>query len=256
MLRSDGSQLTLVPTIVAGYPLVQEQGGLTHQVKITLANEMEDVERQIEDDQDGGLTDAAYGGQALPETPIVAPPLAGAAIDPAAIKLTDTILGCNEQDLADILRAVAAEIGCRHISYVRLSPDKSADTGLLTAVVTYSRLWQVRYFIKQYAHCDPIINYGRDAIAPFDWASLPLDNHAARAFLIDAARHNIGRNGLTIPLRNRRGAVALISFTSDFSTDEWESYKANNITKLKLLSVLIDSAANINFKAPSFPVNL
>jgi DNA-binding CsgD family transcriptional regulator len=38
--------------------------------------------------------------------------------------------------------------------------------------------------------------------------------------------------------------------------DQWETYKTNNMSRLRLLSVLIDSAANINFKLPAFPVNL
>ena len=38
--------------------------------------------------------------------------------------------------------------GLCHIAYLRLSPDKSADICLLVAVVTYSRLWQHRYFVK------------------------------------------------------------------------------------------------------------
>ncbi len=59
-------------------------------------------------------------------------------IEGSAVRLTDTILGYNEQDLSDILRAIASEIGVSHISYVRFSPDKSSDTSLLTAIVTYS----------------------------------------------------------------------------------------------------------------------
>jgi DNA-binding CsgD family transcriptional regulator len=236
MLRRDSYEMTLVPAIVTDYPLVDEKRGLGYQEGMALGK--------------------ACDSQAFPETPVVAAPTVSATIDSAATRLTDTILGCNEQDLADILRATAADIGYRHISYVRLSPDKSADTGLLTAVVTCSRLWQVRYFIKQYAHSDRIITHGRHAVLPFDWGSLSLDDPAAKAFFIDASRYNIGRNGLTIPLRSRRGAVALISFTNDLSTGEWELYKTNNMKRLRLLSVLIDSAANINFKVPSFPVNL
>jgi DNA-binding CsgD family transcriptional regulator len=57
-------------------------------------------------------------------------------------------------------------------------------------------------------------------------------------------------------LRNRRGVFALVSFSSDLSNDEWEDYKTANLGKLKLLSVLIDSASSINFKLPAFPVHL
>jgi hypothetical protein len=144
----------------------------------------------------------------------------------AAARLTNIILGENDQDLADTLRAIASEIGLCHIAYLRLSPDKSPDICLLVAVVTYSRLWTHRYFVKKYMTTDPVISYGRDADQPFDWANVPVNDPAARAFFDDALNHSVGRNSLSIPLRNRRGVVALVSFTSDLPKDEWEAYKS------------------------------
>ncbi len=179
-----------------------------------------------------------------------------ASLESATSRLTDIILGAVEQDLAGTLKTITAEIGLCHIAYLRLSPDKSADICLLVAVVTYPRLWQHRYFVKKYMINDPVISFGRQAQRPFDWASVPLDDPETKAFFADASNHGIGRNGLSIPLRNRRGVFALVSFTSDLAKDEWETYKATNMRGLQLLSVLIDSAANINSKLPSFPVQL
>jgi DNA-binding CsgD family transcriptional regulator len=178
------------------------------------------------------------------------------SIQSATERLIETILGNDDHDLADTLKAIASEVGLDHIAYLRLSPDKSPDICLLVAVVTYSRLWTHRYFVKKYITDDPVIAYGRAANQPFDWANVSLDDPAAKAFFADALNHNVGRNGLSIPLRNRRGVFALVSFSSDLSNDEWEDYKAANLGKLKLLSVLIDSASNINFKLPAFPVHL
>src|SRR5277367_389004 len=178
------------------------------------------------------------------------------SVDSATSRLIDTILGDDNRDLAETLRSIASEIGVSHIAYLRLSPDKSPDICLLVAVVTYSRLWQHRYFVKKYMSDDPVISYGREADQPFDWASLPVDDPATKAFFADALNHNVGRNGLSIPLRNRRGVCALVSFTSDLSNEEWEAYKTANMAKLKLLSVLIDSASHINFKLPAFQVHL
>ena len=73
-------------------------------------------------------------------------------------------------DLAETLKTIASEIGLSHIAYLRLSPDKSPDICLLVAVVTYSRLWQHRYFVKKYMTNDPVITYGRAADQPFDWS--------------------------------------------------------------------------------------
>jgi DNA-binding CsgD family transcriptional regulator len=178
------------------------------------------------------------------------------SIESATDRLTDTILGNNSHDLAETLKAIASEIGLSHIAYLRLSPDKSPDVCLLVAVVTYSRLWQHRYFVKKYITNDPVIFFGREADQPFDWSSVPVDDPATKAFFADALNHSIGRNGLSIPMRNRRGVLALVSFTSDLPKEDWEAYKTANIGKLKLLSVLIDSASHINFKLPAFPVRL
>src|SRR5580704_772030 len=178
------------------------------------------------------------------------------SVESATSWLIDTILGDDNRDLAETLRAIASEIGLSHIASLRLSPDKSPDICLLVAVVTYSRLWQHRYFVKKYMTNDPVITYGRAVDQPFDWANVPVDDPATKAFFTDALNHSVGRNGLSIPLRNRRGVYALVSFTSDLLKDEWEAYKAANMAKLKLLSVLIDSASHINFKLPAFQVHL
>jgi DNA-binding CsgD family transcriptional regulator len=162
----------------------------------------------------------------------------------ATTRLVDTILGDFDQDLAETLREIASKLGLRHIAYLRLSPDKSADICLLVAVVTYSRLWQHRYFVKKYINIDPVISYGRQTANPFDWAELLVDDPSTKAFFADALNHSVG------------GVFALVSFTSDLSKGDWELYKTNNMKGLRLLSVLIDSAANINFKLPSLSVHL
>src|ERR1700684_4519809 len=154
------------------------------------------------------------------------------SIESATARLTETILGNDSSDLAETLKTIAPEIGVNHIAYLPLSPDKSPDICLLVAVVTYSRLWQHRYFVKKYISTDPVIFYGREADQPFDWTNLPVDEPATKAFFADAFNHSVGRNGLSIPLRNRRGVFALVSFSSDLSNNEWEDYQAANLEKL------------------------
>ena len=88
-------------------------------------------------------------------------PLLNISFESTTKRLTDTILGNDNIDLAETLKVIASEIGLSHMSYVRLAPDKSTDLCLLAAVVTYSRLWQHRYFLKKYVTIDPVISYGR-----------------------------------------------------------------------------------------------
>jgi hypothetical protein len=138
-------------------------------------------------------------------------------IDTAAIRLTETILGDEAPDLEETLKAIAANIGVLHIAYAPLSVQKGNDVNLLSAICTYPMAWQSRYFLKQYARIDPVLARGNEAVLPFDWDELPRDDPAIEAFFDDAAEHQLGRNGLGIPVRDRKGMRSLVSFTSDHS---------------------------------------
>ncbi len=153
-------------------------------------------------------------------------------IDSAAIRLTDTILGHDELDLEQALKAIAANIGLLHMAYVPLCSQKSEDANLLSAICTYPVAWQARYFKKQYARIDPVIARGNEAVLPFDWDELPKDDLHVLAFFDDAAHHDVGRNGLSIPVRNRKGVRSLVSFTSNHSKADWAEYKSRNIGKV------------------------
>jgi DNA-binding CsgD family transcriptional regulator len=177
-------------------------------------------------------------------------------IDTAAIRLTETILGEEGPDLEQTLKALAANIGVLHIAYAPLCLQKSEDANLLSAICTYPVAWQTRYFKKQYARIDPVIARGSEAVLPFDWDELPKDDPATQAFFDDAAEHHLGHNGLSIPVRDRKGVRSLVSFTSDHSKDEWAEYKLRNMVKLQPMAVLIDCAAGLNFKLTPDPVEL
>ena len=180
----------------------------------------------------------------------------GIGIGSAAIKLTDKILGYNTEDLVDILKEIAAEYGVSHIAHMRLATDKSADISLLTAVATYPKEWQARYFLKQYFAIDPVIVHGCKAILPFDWETLRNDDPATIEFFADANRHKLGRNGITIPVRNRRNTCSIVSFNSDVRRADWEIFKSLNMITLQHLSALIDSATAVNSKLPPPQVQL
>ena len=111
---------------------------------------------------------------------------------------------------------------------------------MLTGTVTYSFQWQTRYFLKQYVLIDPVITNGSKAVLPFDWDELPRDDPAIQAFFSDALSHDVGRNGISVPVRNRRGVYSVVSFSSNHTKPEWEQFKKNNMVKLQLISVLIE----------------
>ncbi len=174
--------------------------------------------------------------------------LAGINIDRSAIRLTDTIFGYGEQDLSDTLKAIASEIEVRHIVHLRFESGDKSEASLSTAIATYSIGWQTRYFLRDYVYADPVVARGRNALLPFDWDAVASDDPTVLAFLADAAKYGIGRNGFSIPVRNGKGVRSLVSFTSDHSKTEWARYKRTNMVKLQRLSALIDSAADVKWK--------
>jgi DNA-binding CsgD family transcriptional regulator len=178
------------------------------------------------------------------------------SIRTATARLTDTILGRDDDDLAETLRTIASDIGVSNIVHLRVSLDGSGDASSLLSVFTSSRLWKQRYSLNKYLVHDPTVSHGRKTDEPFDWANLPADDPATKLFLTDALNHSVGRNGVSVPLHGRRGVFSVVSFTSDLSKQEWEAYKAANIHGLKLLAVLIDAASHVNFKLPAPQVHL
>jgi DNA-binding CsgD family transcriptional regulator len=177
-------------------------------------------------------------------------------IDRSAMRLTDTILGCEERDPSEALQAVASEIGLRHIAHLQFASNKNCEASLPTAIATYSRAWQTQYFLRGYVHTDPVVAHGRVAVLPFDWETLTSDDPEVLAFFSDAAKHRVGRNGMSIPVRNGRNARSLVSFTSDHPRPEWSRYKRENMPSLLKLSFLIDSAANKNSSLPLSRIRL
>jgi DNA-binding CsgD family transcriptional regulator len=198
---------------------------------------------------DGVVTDFAASARfpilaiAAQKKPFYAARMERVILGPAATKLTHKILGLKTEDLLDILKQLAPELGLSHIAYIRLASNKSLDSSFLNSIATYPKDWQRRYFVKQYFLIDPVITYGGTSLSHFDWEELERGDSVIRDFFLDAVRYQVGSNGLSIPIRNRKNTCAIISFTNDTPRSEWEIFKNTNMDKLYHASALIDSAA-------------
>ena len=103
--------------------------------------------------------------------------------DSAAMKLTYKIIGHQTDDLLDILRQFATEIGVEHIAYVRMGSNKSLESSLFASYVTYPKEWLRRYFLKQYFLTDPILRYGMNtSLNHFDWGDVDEESLATKDF--------------------------------------------------------------------------
>jgi DNA-binding CsgD family transcriptional regulator len=177
-------------------------------------------------------------------------------ISPAALRLTEKILGSNSEELVEILHEFTFELNLSHIAIVCFATSRSWDVSLLTSATTYSKPWQTRYFSRRYGEIDPVLRWGSAALLPFDWADLEIADPDAQRFFADAVRHGIGRKGLSIPVRGRKATHSLVSYTGDMSEQDWIRFKSSNMQYLQQLSALIDSAATIGSKQPKSEVQL
>ncbi len=175
-------------------------------------------------------------------------------IDSAGTRLTDFLRGHCLESLEEILDGVAGDLDLRHISYLRFA--SGSDRRIVNMVVTYPYSWQIRYSERSYFLIDPRVTTGCRSVMPFDWDELRTGESRITAFFKDAVSHDIGRNGISLPVRNRDGKFSLVSFTSDHSKDKWRKYKRENMTILQSVATLIDLAASFTKKVPQFPVTI
>src|SRR5271157_1600321 len=177
-------------------------------------------------------------------------------LDFAVQKLANLIHEQGRGNVPESIRLIANEVGLKHVACLKFSCKMSEDVTLLSAMVTYSKDWQTRYFLKRYHLVDPIVAYGRVATQPFDWKQLRDLSSEVAAFFIDSTRHGVGANGITFPIRNRVNGFSLVSLTSDLTDPMWDAWHKENLTKLELFALLVDSAAGISTKLPSDEVRL
>jgi DNA-binding CsgD family transcriptional regulator len=178
------------------------------------------------------------------------------AMDAAIERMACLSLHEKAEDLADFVRTIVNSVKIKHVACLRFAYNKSEDVTLLSGLFTYSKNWQIHYFVKRYQLVDPIVVVGRTAAEPFDWQSLRKLSPEVSSFFADASEHGVGANGITIPVRNRHNGFSLVSLTSDLPDLEWEAFRQENIKKLGVLAVLIDSAAGISARLPADEVRL
>jgi hypothetical protein len=175
--------------------------------------------------------------------------------DPLVARLTATIRAAKDMETA--LRSIAPDLGVSYVCCVRFSSIKGSDAGVLSAKVTYPFRWQARYFLKQYVSIDPVLVHGKTAVEPFDWEELVTGVPAVRQFFEDAAKHGVGRNGYSIPVRPDPDAdFSLVTFNSDHPKEEWARFKAENVARMAQVAVLIHSAAQDDRKRHTQPAFL
>lgn len=122
------------------------------------------------------------------------------------------------------VEAVRNAFQMKHLSYLaaRYGSDPAKEPFVRS---TYPAIWVARYLLKRYWRIDPIMREGFRRSAPFDWADIDRSEPRVARFFDDAARFNVGRSGLLIPLTNRDNQRGILSISSDLTGAAWHDYK-------------------------------
>jgi DNA-binding CsgD family transcriptional regulator len=123
-------------------------------------------------------------------------------------------------DMRELLLQVREAYGLTNIVYhgVKLSGWDSPRPLLL---LSYEPEWLGRYASENYFEIDPVHAHATSSFLPLDWSQIDRRGKAVSHFFKDAERHDVGRHGVTIPVRGPNGERALFTVTSNVSEDEW-----------------------------------
>jgi LuxR family transcriptional regulator, quorum-sensing system regulator CinR len=131
----------------------------------------------------------------------------------------------NTQDMEAVIISVRDLLNVDHAVY---NCSKLAATPSLASHyirLTYPAAWIKRYLLMGYIDVDPVIREGYARALPFDWNELKVNNAAEESFWTDAYAHGIGPQGLSIPVRSKRGHPGLFSISSKRSTKDWVDFR-------------------------------
>lgn len=103
-------------------------------------------------------------------------------------------------------------------------------------VLTYDADWIARYIDNNYFKIDPVVVSGTKSFLPLDWARLDRENTVARGFFAEADRFNVGRQGITLPVRGADGERALFTITANMSASEWDQRRVGYMREFQMIA--------------------
>ncbi|MBB3138954.1 DNA-binding CsgD family transcriptional regulator [Rhizobium pisi] len=129
-----------------------------------------------------------------------------------------------------------------HLAFlvVRLANQADAHPFYCT---TYPEEWTSFYLDRNYFEIDPVIELSRTGFLPVDWSNLDRRSVRTRGFFKEAASFDIGRHGLTVPIRGPGGERSLFSVTSNLPRADWRKLRTSSNHDLQILSHYVHEKA-------------
>ena len=118
---------------------------------------------------------------------------------------------------------------------------------------TYPDAWVSTYLLNGYVTVDPVAREGFLRQLPFDWRELEVAPEML-LFLENAMRHGIGRFGFSIPISDKVGRRAILSFNWNASAADWEDLVETHRSDWVDLAYLVHQIAVFELHGASDPI--
>ena len=137
--------------------------------------------------------------------------------------------------------------GLRHILYTRVEhPHQTFQS--CTIKGTYPIEWLKHYFESDYLSIDPVVSRSITDHQPFDWKDLPKDTKEVQQIFDESIEFGFGHQGLTIPIVNFLGELAILNINIDESDADWAARKPELMSELQIIAHFIHNSVTRNLK--------
>jgi len=147
----------------------------------------------------------------------------------------------TQDDMTKIFDAIREGYGIDNLVYHAVNVRGLTKDGAFLRL-TYSDEWIEQYYKQDYFKIDPVVEEGTRAFMPFNWGDLDWESKRRREFLEDANRHDVGTNGLSVPIRGPDGQHAIFSITTSRSSGSWNRQMRAHLPQLHSIAHSVHEA--------------
>lgn len=140
----------------------------------------------------------------------------------------------SRADLNDAVAHIRDRYQFAHLVFLVVHLANRADTYPFYCT-TYPEEWTSTYIERNYFEIDPVIGLSRTGFLPVDWSTLDRRSLRTRRFFKEAESFDIGRHGMTVPLRGPGGERSLFSVTSNLPRPKWRTLRTSTSHDLQVL---------------------
>ena len=143
------------------------------------------------------------------------------------------------EDLQDFSKAMADTAAALDLSCFAYLARQRAEDGKPRLISTYPAQWTTHYLSSNYQIIDPVIGEALKTPEPFQWGVdfRSRSNSMAQQQLFDEAAQFGIRFGFTVPIHDRQGLAAALTFASDERRPQFERRTNSYGRALQLLAM-------------------